>query len=369
MDFIEEYKKRLKRAIAAEKMNRENAVVSLRFSDGVQWDEGEKNRRAQRGRPVLTGNLLEASIMQAVGDERHNHARVKVRSVSAHGDQKLAEIRSGIISAVEYGSNAESIYDYAHEMQCRGAYGAWRVLTRYCADNPFICEELLPGVEPGIDGATWEGDLIFPTQCGYERKGSGYIGRVYRREDELPEAMRVIHEGFAPEFAKYKTRFFYSTEIKIDKDRVPYLLDPTIRLAAPGVAAIQTELIENYSEVVYGFATGERVDPVMKHKYCAAVSMESSEASKTFVNITFPKEMRQWVKLRMAVKHKGDYYSVPPFDSMGVVISLGDSIRSCVEEVKERIKEVEAISLNTDLAGLDELERDIQEGKAYGINF
>ncbi len=146
-DFLEEYKKRLKKAIAAERTNRENAVVSLKFSDGDQWDAGEKNRRTQRGRPVLTGNLLEASIMQAVGDERHNHARVKVRPVSVQGDTKLAEIRAGIIAEVEYVSNAESIYDYAHEMQCRGAYGAWRVLTRYCVDNPFLQEIYLERIK------------------------------------------------------------------------------------------------------------------------------------------------------------------------------------------------------------------------------
>ena len=147
MDFIEEYKKRLKKAIAAERTNREAAVLSLKMSDGQQWDEGEKQRRTQRGRPVLTGNLLEASIMQAVGDERHNHARVKVRPVSVQGDTKLAEIRAGIIAEVEYVSNAESIYDYAHEMQCRGAYGAWRVLTRYCVDNPFIQEVYLERIK------------------------------------------------------------------------------------------------------------------------------------------------------------------------------------------------------------------------------
>ena len=34
-DFIEEYKKRLKKAIAAERTNREAAVVSLKMSDGA----------------------------------------------------------------------------------------------------------------------------------------------------------------------------------------------------------------------------------------------------------------------------------------------------------------------------------------------
>lgn len=145
--MIEEYKKRLKKAIAAERVNRENAVLSLRMSDGDQWSEKELRRRDAKGRPALTGNLLEASIMQAVGDERHNHARVKVRPASANGDSRLAEIRAGIISEVEYVSNAEAIYDYAHEMQCRGAYGAWRVLTRYCVDNPFIQEIYLERIK------------------------------------------------------------------------------------------------------------------------------------------------------------------------------------------------------------------------------
>ena len=100
--------------------------------------------------------------MQAVGDERHNHARVKVRPVSVGGDTKLAEIRAGIIAEAEYVSNAESIYDYAHEMQCRGAYGAWRVLTRYCADNPFICEELLPAWSRASTGSPSTGSFSTP---------------------------------------------------------------------------------------------------------------------------------------------------------------------------------------------------------------
>lgn len=239
----------------------------------------------------------------------------------------------------------------------------------YKDDVVFVCEELLAGVEPGYDAITFDGEQLFPAMGGYERKGSGYLCRTYRSEAEFPEAYKAVHAGLAPEFERCKTRFFYSTEIKIGKDRAPYLIDPTIRLAAPGVAAIQCELITNYSEVVYGLATGEKIAPEMSHKYAAAVSMESTEAAKTFVNITFPSQMRQWVKLRMAVKHKADYYSVPPFDSLGAVIALGETIREAVDTVKERAKQVEAISLDIDLGGLDELMNDIQEGKRYGIQF
>jgi hypothetical protein len=236
-------------------------------------------------------------------------------------------------------------------------------------DVVFVCEELLPGVEPGIDAITWDGELLFPTTAGYERRGSGIISKVYRTAAEIPEACRAVHEGMAPEFKRHKTRFFYSAEFKIDRDRVPYLIDPTIRLAAPGVAAIQSELIENYSEVVYGLATGQKVSPVMRHKYAIAVSMDSSEAAKTFVNISFPKEMRRWVKLRMAVKHRGDYYSVPPFDSLGCVVALGGSISEVIIAAKERAEQVDAISVNVDFAGIERIEENIEEGKKYGINF
>ncbi len=150
---------------------------------------------------------------------------------------------------------------------------------------------------------------------------------------------------------------------------MPYLIDPTIRLAAPGVAAIQCELIENYSEVVYGMATGRKVRPVIRHKYAFAVSLDSSEAAKTFVNISFPKEMRRWVKLRMAVRHEGDYYSVPPFDSLGSVIAFGDSIKETVDLGRERAAQVDAINIDVDFAGIERLLDAVQTGKRYGINF
>jgi hypothetical protein len=239
----------------------------------------------------------------------------------------------------------------------------------YKEDVIFICEEALEGVEPGLDGITWEGELVYPTTVGYERRGSGIITRVYQTEKELPEAVKWIDGGLAPEFKKHKTHFFYSAEFKIGEDKIPYLIDPTIRLAAPGVAAIQTELFENYSEIIYGMATGEKVAPVIEHKYAAAVSMESSEAAKTWVNISFPVSLRQWIKLRMAVKHDKKYYSVPPFDSLGTVIGFGDTVKEAVDLVKERVKQVEAISLNTDLGGLDQIVADIQTGKTVGINF
>jgi phosphoribosylamine-glycine ligase len=242
-------------------------------------------------------------------------------------------------------------------------------LGPYKEDVVFICEELLEGVEPGIDAITWEGELIFPAACGYEGKGSGVIERVYRTQADLPEAVKWINEGLAPEFKKHKTRFFYSAEFKIGKDRTPYLIDPTIRLAAPGVAAIQTELFENYAEVIYGMATAEKVAPIISHKYAAALALESQEARETWVNVGFPKELRRWLKLRMAVRKGEDYYCVPGFESVGTVIGFGDTVRAAVDLVKARAQQVKGKRLTMDDAGLDVLADEINKGKQYGINF
>ena len=102
-----------------------------------------------------------------------------------------------------------------HSSESRIDYIAYKV-GPYKEDVVFICEELLHGVEPGIDAITWDGELLFPATAGYESKGSGIISRVYRHESELPEALRTVHAGLAPEFRRHKTRFFYSAEFKID---------------------------------------------------------------------------------------------------------------------------------------------------------
>ena len=78
---------------------------------------------------------------------RHNRARVKVRPVDSKGDVNIAKIRQGLISNVEYLSSAEAIYDYAGEMATSCGYGAWRVLTHYTEENPFLQEIFLSRIK------------------------------------------------------------------------------------------------------------------------------------------------------------------------------------------------------------------------------
>lgn len=138
---------RLKKAMDADAHNRKEAIEDLKFLNGEQWDSGERLRRKQRGRPVLQINLLPKFVDQVIGDERHNRPRAKVRPVDSRADIQIAKIREGLIASIEQQSNADAIYDQAFEMAVSCGYGAWRVLTRYTEENPFMQEIYLEAIK------------------------------------------------------------------------------------------------------------------------------------------------------------------------------------------------------------------------------
>ena len=139
-DFLQLAQKRLKRCIDADDHNRRGAIEDLKFLNGDMWDQAELQRRAVSGRPALKVPLLPKFVDQVVGDQRHNRPKVKIRPLSFDSSPQVAKIREGIIATMEYVSNAETIYDQAFEQMVSGRYGAWRYLTRWCEDDPWVQE-------------------------------------------------------------------------------------------------------------------------------------------------------------------------------------------------------------------------------------
>lgn len=147
-ELLDLARKRLDRSIEKDEHNRESAIDDLKFLNGdTQWDEGEKRRRSLAHRPTLQINLMPKFVDQVTGDQRQNRPRVKVRPVDSKADPAIAKIREGIIWNIEYLSNADAIYDQACEMQVSCGYGAWRILTRYCPEAPFVQEIYLEPID------------------------------------------------------------------------------------------------------------------------------------------------------------------------------------------------------------------------------
>ena len=241
-------------------------------------------------------------------------------------------------------------------------------LGRKAEHIEFIVEKKLEGSEPGLDGIVFDGDNLSPCMVGYEIKGSAYVGRIMLYKDVCIQLKR-INDKLAPIFKKMKTRFFFSTEVIIPDRIKGYLIDYTCRGAAPCVSAIQTELIENFGDVIEGLATGKKVQPVMKYKYAVGVPLESEQCDKNWLKVEVSKDVKQWFKFRMACKLDGNYYVVPGFKSVGSVIALANTVQEAVRLVQERAIEIKAHQLDKNLSGLDDIEKRIEKGKAVGITF
>lgn len=138
--FLDKVMKRLKMGIKAYEHNTSESIEDLKFLNGDQWDEDEKKRRKLRKRPILTINMLPEKVDKVIGDIRQNRAKIKIRPADINANKDIALIREGIIRKIEYDSNAAAIYDYTGGRVAECGHGAWRYLTRYCEDNPFIQE-------------------------------------------------------------------------------------------------------------------------------------------------------------------------------------------------------------------------------------
>jgi len=226
--FLDLATKRLKREIDADDHNRQAAVEDLKFLNGDQWDPAEEQRRRLRGRPCLKTNDLPKYVNQVVGDMRHNGARIKVRPVDSAGDVNIAKIRSGVIANIEYLSNAEAIYDYAGEMATSCGLGAWRVLTRYTEENPFLQEIYLERIKNPFLVYL---DSLAKSEVGSDAKYGFVLEKVTREEfkerypdKELPGDAPKVGKGVGQEVWYEGDAFFIADYYVIEHEPVAMVL-------------------------------------------------------------------------------------------------------------------------------------------------
>ena len=201
-EFLELAKKRLKRCIDADRDNRADAIKDKLFINGdSQWEAQEKSDRAIEGRPALQANLLVKYINQLTGEERHNKSRIKVEPSDFNADAHTARLREGIISGIEYDSNADAIYSQAYEGMLEGTYGAWRYLTRYCEDNPFVQEVYMKGI-PNALQVYFDPASVDP--CFADAKYAFVLTKIPKEEfedtypnAEVPGEVIPAHQGIS----------------------------------------------------------------------------------------------------------------------------------------------------------------------------
>lgn len=227
----------------------------------------------------------------------------------------------------------------------------------------FIVEKGIPdAIEAGYDGYTIDGKFPKGAIIGIEVKDKAYVGRTMRYS-ELPDPVRNVNDKLSPALKRYGYRGLWSTEIRCTEDGHAYPIDFTARAGSPPSELYQN-MITNLAEIMWYGAEGILVEPEYAAQWGAEVLLLSSWADQNWQQITFPKSIRENVKLRNFTVIDGEYYIVPQLCGMpeiGSVVAMGKTAEEAIAECKRLAEKVEGYQLEKPVEAIDEAVEDLKE--------
>lgn len=239
-------------------------------------------------------------------------------------------------------------------------------------DYEFVVEEALDGediVEAGSDLFTVDGKYPDKVISGFEIKDLGYVGAV-KEYSKISPLVTGFNDKISKTLKDYTYRGFMSTEIRVGKDKIPYMIDFCARAGSPPNELYQ-EMISNLGEVMWYAAQGILVQPKYAAKYGIECLIHSDWASDEWQAVYYPKEINQWVKLRNACRINGIDYVVPQNDGLpeiGAVIAIGDSVDECIEKVKGYAEQVKGYRLDIKTGSIENMKEVLEKAKRIGIS-
>jgi hypothetical protein len=160
--------------------------------------------------------------------------------------------------------------------------------------------------------------------------------------------------------------------VYVRRNGKPFWSSNCMRFGNPP-AQSEMEIIGNLPEIAWAGACGELVQPKIKARYCAQVTMSSEFASTSEVAFEFPESIRKFVKIKNVAKNDGIYYYIPnkgsKIESIGSIIGLGNTLDEAIEQCKKNVEQVKAFHLEVDTHALDEGKAETDKSKDFGISF
>ena len=284
--------------------------------------------------------------------------------------QHLADKKNKFVKIGHYRGDMESFrHDAAHTTEPFLDVLADQMGKR-ADDYEFLVEDKIEGIEVGYDGYAVDGQFPDVASYGYEIKDLGYIGKVANYAD-FPEALTSINAKIAPVLKMHNARGFISMEVRVTKDRTPYLVDPCIRCGSPPTEG-EMEVWENLAEILWEGAEGKLITPKPTCKYYVIAMIHSEFARDHWTPIEIPPEIRQWVKLKCCCEKDGKAFFVPTGEDcteIGGVVALGDSLDEAVKLVQERADQVKGYKVEVTVNSIENALKEVEEGKEVGVNF
>ena len=242
----------------------------------------------------------------------------------------------------------------------------------YANREKYIIENPIDAIgEIGYDGFCINGAYPEQSCCGIEIKDVGYVGKMVKYAN-LPSQVTDSLNKLAPVFMDYGYKGAFSTEIRVDKKKVGYFIDPTFRFPEPNTSLI-LEMYDNFSEIIWDVANG--IVPKIESSYLYGVEfIIKSEMAKTMpVAIQFPEEYKKYIKIKnLVVDEEGVSWFTTngvPLCEIGAVVGMGATMEAAVTMAKSIAGTVKGFDLKINTDCISEAQKQIKELTKNGIRF
>ena len=234
----------------------------------------------------------------------------------------------------------------------------------------FIVEDDLPDrVEVGLDTYCIDGEFPENTLFGLEIKDLGYVGQMVKW-GKIPEPLRRWNETMAPLLREYGCRGSLSNEIRIGKDKVPYMVDATMRAPSPP-SELWQELFTNLSEIIWEGANGVLVEPKPAGKWGVEVILKSHWAEENWQTVSYPDKYANQIKLYNCVVIDGQRSVISFHEEMmeiGAVVGWGDTLEEAMEHAREAGESIEGYGIKFSMGAIEQAQKQIEELAALGVS-
>lgn len=243
-------------------------------------------------------------------------------------------------------------------------------------DVPFLIEdEIKTKIEIGYDGVSIDGKWPNMAAQGYEVKDSGLLMAMMPYE-KLPEEVREVNSKIEGFLRERRYRNFFSTEIRIGEDSLPYPIDFTCRQPCPSGEA-QLALYTNLGDIFWEGAAGEMVPVEVKKKFAAEAMIYSEWAHHKWLNVEVKEKAQPFVTIFNSINLSDTVEAVVPVlhdmavigNEVGAVVGIGDTIEEAINHLKENAECVQGLGVQIKTDSLAKALSDIQDAQDQGMFF
>ena len=219
--------------------------------------------------------------------------------------------------------------------------------------------------EIGCDGWAINGKYPEQLMWGIEVKDCGYIGKKIDY-NQLPAPIKLVNDKFGPVLQKYNHTGFYSNEIRYTEDKQSYYTDAAMRAGSPP-SNTYMDMIDNWDEIIIAGCKGEIVQPKFTAEYGVEIILKSNYCNQGYLNVSYPEEYKDNIKLKGSFKLDGVEYIIPfrhcGFDMVefGSVVVTGNDLSEIIEKALEIASTVEGYKVEFNAAALPEAINDLNK--------